>query len=71
MENITLGTIASSILWLGAFISGCLVLLKYTKSIFKKVITEPITNQMIENKKELDNKISKLQKELNEKINTL
>ncbi len=71
MENITLGTIASNIIWLGAFIGGCLLLLKYAKSIFKKVITEPITNQMLENKRELDKKITDLQTDLNQKINVL
>ena len=71
MENITLGTLASNIIWLGAFIGGCLVILKYAKTIFMKVITEPITKQMIENKKELDKKITDLQIDLNKKINTL
>ncbi len=71
MESITLGTFASNILWLGAFISGCLVLIKYIKSIFVKFITEPITKQMLENKKELNKKMEELQTDINKKINTL
>ena len=71
MENITLGTLASSILWLGAFIGGCLVLLKYAKSIFTKVITNPITSQMAKNKEQIDNKIDELKDDLNRKINLL
>ena len=71
MESITLGTFASNILWLGAFISGCLVLIKYIKSIFVKFITEPITKKMLENKKELNKKMEELQTDINKKINTL
>ena len=71
MENITLGTLASNIIWLGAFIGGCLLLLRYAKLILKKVITEPITKQMLKNKQELDERITNLQTDLNKKINTL
>ena len=71
MENWTLGNIASNILWLGAFIGGCLLLLKYAKSIFVKFITEPITEQMLKNKQELNEKINDLQTDLNDKINVL
>ena len=71
MENLTLGNIASNILWLGAFIGGCLLLLKYAKSIFVKFITEPITEQMLKNKQELNEKINDLQTDLNDKINVL
>ena len=60
MESITLGTLASNIIWLGAFIGGCLLLFKYAKSIFVKLITIPITEQMLENKKELNKKINNL-----------
>ena len=70
MENITLGTLASNIIWLGAFIGGCLLLLKYAKTIFTKA-TEPITKQMLENKKELDEKITNLQTDINQKLNVL
>ncbi len=71
MESITLGTLASNIIWLGAFIGGCLLLFKYAKSIFVKLITIPITEQMLENKKELNKKIDELKEELNKKINNL
>lgn len=71
MENITLGTFASNVIWLGAFIGGCLLLLKYAKSLFVKFITEPITKQMMSNKKEIDEKIDELKEDLNKKINLL
>ncbi len=71
MQDITLGTLSLNVLFLGGFIGGCLVLIKYTKSAFAKVITKPITDLLQNNKKELDEKITNLQSDLNNKINTL
>lgn len=71
MENITLGTLASSVGFLATFIGSCLLLIKYAKKIFQKAIADPITKQMVTNKKEIDDKIDKLIKDFNNKLNAL
>lgn len=54
MENVTLGQILAVILFLGSFIGGVIVLLKYIKIGLKKLFKEelePIKNAVQENNK--------------------
>lgn len=64
MQDLTLGTVASNILWLGAFIGGVILLLKYCKSILNNVITKPILKKMDSNKQALENQIELVKKDL-------
>ncbi len=65
MNSITLGTLGSNIAWLGAFIGGIILLLKYLKKVLDKAITEPILNKMNSNKKDLELEIENLSKKIN------
>ncbi len=64
MQNLTLGTIATNLLWLVAFIGGIIAILKYCKSIFNNVVTKPILEKMESNKKELQQEINVVKEDL-------
>ena len=64
MQNLTLDTIATNLLWLVAFIGGIIAILKYCKSIVNNVITKPILEKMEANKKELQKEINVVKEDL-------
>ncbi len=64
MKDLTLDTIASNLIWLGAFIGAILLILKYCKNIFENVITKPILEKMDKNKSSLQKQINDLSNEV-------